>query len=186
MPICHEHKCTFFHIPKTAGISVCNALGIGEENIGHSRELVLTSDIVNYFTFTFVRNPWDRLVSAYCYLMQGGRNRFDVQDKLKYLGNCSFRECVLRLDDIREQQHFQYMSYWLPRHVDFVGKFERLQEDFNVVCDRIGLKHIELPHVNRGLHNDYKSYYDDETWEIVANKYAGDIQRFGYEDYYHF
>ena len=97
MPLSHDHKCLFIHIPKTGGISWRNMLGINEDNIinetdsavaqgdtglscihprvfekmhflmKHLIELNLIDQKIfdDYFKFAFVRNPWDKLVSAY-------------------------------------------------------------------------------------------------------------------------
>ena len=65
--------------------------------------------------------------------------------------------------------------------VDFVGRYENLQDDFNFVCDKIKIPRINLSYVNRTKHGVYSGYYDDETKKIIAEKTKIDIEKFKYE-----
>ena len=125
----------------------------------------------DYFKFGFTRNPWDRLVSAWKYAFEAGR--------IKKYGKVSFYKFIK-----------EHTNAWLGVEMntlafcdgcDFIGKFENLQEDFDTVCDKIKIPKVKLPHSNKSKHKHYTEYYDDEIREIVAEKYAKDIEYFGYE-----
>jgi hypothetical protein len=127
------------------------------------------------FKFAFVRNPWDWQVSLYHFIQQ---NKLNHQRRL--VSSMSFDEYI----DWRvtEDRHLQ-SEYLCDRHgevlVDFVGRYERLPEDFATVTSRLGLQ-ASLPHVNATDHRDYRSYYTDLTRALVADAFAEDIERFGY------
>ncbi|MFP4354891.1 MAG: sulfotransferase family 2 domain-containing protein [Phycisphaerae bacterium] len=71
-----KYRCIFVHIPKAAGVSVCQTLfgnlAGGHDTIEKYQKVFSWSDYKRYFKFTFVRNPWDRLASAYRFLRKGG------------------------------------------------------------------------------------------------------------------
>lgn len=173
--ISHKYKCTFVHIPKTGGNSIKQAL----ELRGEEHEYVSSLELP-YFSFTFVRNPFDRFVSAYSYLKNGGINENDKRHGDELINKFeSFEEFVK--NGIPDQQHFKPMSHWIDGELDFIGRVERFQEDFNVICDKIGIPHQRLPHTNKSKHKPYTEYYNEATRQIVAEKYAKDVEYFGYE-----
>ncbi len=226
--ICQPFRCIFVHIPKTAGRSVemffINELALDREDDSHRQQLLITDNddpakgteklshlsaseyvqcghisqqnFSDYYKFSFVRNPWARLVSEYRY-----RN---------YLSHRCFKDFVLnklpkpgRDDKYRHIMPQTEMLYDGNGNllVDFVGKFERLQGDFDQVCSQLGFDQTSLPHINssdkksrelrrkirnfiyRNGENDLLSYvdfYDNETRDAVAYLYRADIKNFNY------
>ncbi|MCP3890269.1 MAG: sulfotransferase family protein, partial [Desulfobulbaceae bacterium] len=64
--------------------------------------------------------------------------------------------------------------------VDDIGKLENLQEDFDLFCQKVGIR-VALPHKNKSRKkHDYKKYYDNKTRDIVARRFRRDIETFGY------
>ena len=139
----------------------------------------------NYFKFTFVRNPWDLLVSLYSHYVRINRMNQTFEEFLEQ--TVSVKDPFNKSDN---KYHVRYNSLtnmdWISDEngnqlVDFVGRFENLQEDFNTICDKIGIPHQKLPHKNKSKHKHYTEYYDPITKQIVAEKYAKDIEYFGYK-----
>ena len=63
--------------------------------------------------------------------------------------------------------------------LDFIGRFERLEEDFKKLCGKIGLN-VSLPHLNQSQHRDYRSYYTPELRDRVGEFFKRDVELFGY------
>ena len=178
----------FIHIPKTAGSSVNNILS--DYETFHHR--LVTNYSKKYrdsrFVFSFIRNPYDRLLSSYMYIQGGLGNSWDIECGKKLLPD--FNDFVKnQLSDVVTNQlchgvhwfHFYPLVHWLDDDIDFIGRFENLQQDTNIVCDNIGVPRKQLPHINKSSHKHYTEYYDDESREIVTSLYKQDIDRFNYK-----
>ena len=191
-----RQECIFVHVPRAAGTSICQAL-FGHNAGGHKTvreyESIFGETFWDYFTFSFVRNPYARLVSTYEYLRKGGHpawpsNReFGEQVIGAYDGFGSFVLQWLRpektewpLPHFYPQTHFLTLDGELA--VDYVGHVETIEEDFAAVCDRLG-EVPELPEVNKtpGERAPLVSYYDaDAVIQRVQEVYDADFEHFGY------
>ena len=202
----------YIWIPKCAGSSIYNRLhkSIGMQKILNLKYISQTSrvkhktfghisvnhliranyvsqnDIDRMFKFSFVRNPWDRLLSLWIYHQKIKRNQAHKLSFKEYAGLATQEDARIGLYNNRHfsQADLMYNHLYDDENkplVNFVGRFENLQEDFNLVCDKIGIPRHELPHSNKTQHKHYAEYYDDKTRSIVGEKYAKDIEHFGYK-----
>jgi hypothetical protein len=184
----------FVHIPRTAGTSIANALGIYKKHHRHffaRKYIAIRPDWDDCFKFSFVRNPWDRAVSLYAHQTKCSNSFKDwLMDIVKRDGHPKIRkkEWVLR-DKMAStggsSLPWKCQTDWLVNNsgqlcMDFIGKFENLNVDIKKIEQIIGRK-ILLPHHNKTDRLPYQHYYDDETRKIVADWHRKDIENFGYK-----
>jgi len=225
--ISDKHKCIHVHIPRTAGSSVEKVLGYdlgkGDHRTIHQYKALSLSDdarkppdwdhVLNrygkYFKFSFVRNPWSKMVSHFIWMMMRRRSSLadhhytatiTFKDWLQGLANPGSTAAATRASggkDIHTRNQLDWLcdKRWngnkAPKdfkiEVDFIGRFENLEEDWNFICQKLNLK-TKLPHERPGIQGcadifskDYREYYDDETIEIVRQRYEDDIRFFKYK-----
>jgi len=194
----HYYKCIFFHIPKAAGLSISKTLfgSLGPCHITYDWyvENFGIHTVNAYYKFTFVRNPWDRLHSAYFFLKKGGVNAEDKKFAEKYLNNINdFEDFVMNWlteDKLDMYWHlmpqFKFITSAKDRDkiiVDFLGRFEDLQNDFSDITSKLGFKNAKLENVN-GNKEKLSSYINDYSKEMidkVADLYHQDIQLLNYK-----
>jgi hypothetical protein len=150
-----------------------------------------------YFKFTFVRNPWSRAVSLY---LRGEstpawKNQ-TFKDFVKDMqgawantdgpfwanGTKGFYKNQIDMARLRGSENLE---------TDFIGKTENLENDLRFICKKIDLDFDEKIWKERNMMNiskkrlkdkkHYSEYYDEETKNIIAEKFAEDIEYFGYK-----
>ncbi len=197
-----KHNFLFVHIPKTAGNAIQTVLhGYSEDEIvktqpwqdgverfqvrSRSYELEKHSPLKDYrrelgdelfqrlFKFTCVRNPWDRAISFF-FSPHRGDVRWDRKKFKKFLKELEPTGNYLALN--RGAQNTPVFE-----NVDYVMRYETLQDDFRAVCDRIGIPPTDLPVRNKSSRDHYARYYDDYLIEFVRSRFREEIEYFGYE-----
>jgi hypothetical protein len=200
MPISNTLSAVFIHIPRTGGTTIEKILGIHREwpdldrQVFHGKfetdnetyqlqhlnytEMKAITDIShtdNYFKFSFVRNPWDRLVSEYFWK--------GLQERL------SFKQFVSRVTEIVRNRielvgnncHLRPQSEFITSEIQFVGKFESFSDDLNEIFEHLHLESKQIPSFAATEHEHYANYYNAETSREVYEVYRTDIERFEYE-----
>ncbi|GAH17516.1 unnamed protein product, partial [marine sediment metagenome] len=97
--------------------------------------------------------------------------------------NCTFQEFI---HDYADQKALKPQLNWITdirRRIplNFIGRFDRLEEDFYYVCDILKIKNKTLPKLLISNNPSYINYYADETREIIASRYAKEIAYFGFK-----
>lgn len=188
-----KYKTIAMLIPKCANESVkyafIDALGLNE----HPRRAFPTASKEmagglrdkGWFVFTIVRNPFDRLVSCWADKLQADKmfkpfKRYGLWHKMTF---DAFIERIAQMQDHECNQHWRPMSYDLLGKGEvvpaFVGRFERLAEDWKVVQERCPVS--DLRHANKSNHKPYREHYTPRLRDLVARRYAKDLGVFGYE-----
>ncbi|MDN5936210.1 MAG: sulfotransferase family protein [Nitrosospira sp.] len=208
MLVSHTRQFLFIHVQKTAGTSITRhikrhvadatdylrphdpyVLALRDSTVVHS----------DYFKVAFVRNPFERLVSWYTDIRSGGR-RLSEQEKIgtpnynrvrqhvrEHASN--FSEFVSHCADATDRSGWKPFRYNQADYLvdesdvmsmDFVGRFESLQADFDTLSSRLGIDRCELPHDNHSSHRPYRDYYTPSLRRIVEARFAKDCKLFGY------
>ncbi len=192
-----EYKTVYFFIPKIASSSLKKTcamlLNLNQDSkIQDFHKIdfpsILRSSLLNndrYFKFAFVRNPYDRLVSFYSNKVIGERN-FQKNKSWKYKPFEDFIKIICDIPDETMNVHFKPQHTFITDAkgallVDYVGKFEKIDEDFEIIKKRAGLPdNLELPHKQTSKHKIYQDYYSEETKKLVAKRYEKDFLMFNY------
>ena len=205
MIVSHRHRFIFFAVPRTGTHAIRTALrglldpgdwqqqsltervrlpvpalariGHGHITLRQVRACLPEAMWREYFKFACVRNPYARFVSA-CAML----NRRNAD----YAGNeTSFMKRALGVPRFRERALVRPQRDMLVDErggigMDFVGRYEDLQQSFDEACRRLGIVAPVLSRSNATEHGSVAGYYDDELLEAVTGFYRPDFDAFGY------
>ncbi|HEF1344355.1 TPA: sulfotransferase family 2 domain-containing protein [Campylobacter coli] len=191
-----KYKCIFIHVPKVAGSSIERVIYQTDKwLVGHVKASDYTKfdkdKFDSYFSFGFVRNPYDRVVSAYHYLKNDSPDPCDIKWGRLHINNLTFEEFILSLQDeefkeeILSKNHFSFQYKYLCDKnmnilVNFIGKFEKLDNDFKKILNILRRKD-SLVHINKSKHLNYRDYYNSQTYKIIREIYRDDFEIFDYD-----
>lgn len=158
--------------------NLTNNKAIYIENINDNEKkcykLINQSTWSNYFKFAFVRNPWDRVVSAW-------KNRSSIE---------KFEDFIKVIP--AQKNHTDLFWHTLPQYdhiydenenlmVDKVYRVENLQDDLKEICKNFELNYSEIGKMNSSNRKPYWEYYTDEMANKVSEIYKKDIEKFNYK-----
>lgn len=142
--------------------------------------LVPLDDIRRAFTFTLVRNPWDRVVSYYHWLREQSFDHPAVA-LAKARDFSGFLNAPETIAALTAEPFAQYMTARDGKeYCTAYLRLEHIDRDAAVLWDHLGFE-LSLPHLNRSTRNkSYPDYYSDADRDLIAGISAADIGRFGY------
>ena len=164
MVINEQHKFIFVHVYRTAGSSIDQAFDGHINNIPTHTKLEDIPNWEDYFSFGFIRNPWDRMVSSHMYNLRTGKTTGTFENWIENL--------VPRAKE--------YAQYTMVENCSFIGRFEHLQEDLETAFELIGAPTPNLKHIWKTNHKPYQEYYNDNLIQKVYDHQSGDIDHFGF------
>lgn len=135
------------------------------------------------FRFATIRNPWDMMVSFY-FSPHRGVTSWDRVDFIKLLKEVPTIRHYICDNQVNPEGLSGANIVNTPYHgcgginkdIDFLIRFECLQEDFEKLCLKINIKPQQLPRRNVSSHNHYSSYYDEELIKMVHEKFFEEIE----------
>ena len=185
MILCDSHNFIFIHIPRTGGTSItelCEILQLNIEKIfwQHTHagsEESATIPFHEYTTFSFVRNPWDRIYSWYALF-----DKYNPRKEQEILVN---HPRIARHYGFGKDFSFNQVDYLRNSKgefvTEFIGRYETYGQDVIHIFQKLGIEVTHIPRSNATNYPPYQSQYSTATKKLVAELCAKDIEYFGYE-----
>ncbi len=168
-------KIIYFDVPKSASTTIRRAFFDNKTSMSMTNK---KDSLESYFKFTFVRNPWDRMVSNW--------KMFTTQptriNQLKTMtdDDLSKFEDFVHFAIKKPNHHWQPQSLYTPEKLDFIGKLETIDTDMNKMRELLNQAPLKMEKHNSTKRNEYQVYYTPSLIDLVAEFYQEDIKKFDY------
>jgi hypothetical protein len=133
---------------------------------------VKEEELKEMFIWSFVRNPYDRFISA------ASMFQFDPNLFARHFNEVRAENRMVKRHTEPQHTFTHYCGHQVP---DFIGRFENIEEDWRTVLERIDLPYKELTKSNKSRHGHWSEVLTKETKSFVASFYHYDFEYFGYE-----
>jgi chondroitin 4-sulfotransferase 11 len=205
--ICHKSKFLYIRTAKCASTSLIKAfknnsikLEVAKKFKEHPlstdpnhipiqvfKERMNADNYNNYYKFSFVRNPFDRLVSAFFFgkkwvKQRAVRKAFSWKE-IESIKGASFSDWLINLTKNLNGSHIKYSSqYDFTQGCDFIGKVENLNQDFRTILTDLKIKEkIKVRKLNPTKRKQYRKYYNKEDRLLVEKLFKKDLNYFDYD-----
>ena len=188
-----NYQCVFIHLPKAGGATIRN--GIFKSEYTGPRFSTIPKEWDSLFTFTFVRNPYERIVSAWKMFTSGmessnwsyNRNK-DFKDISFYDFICIATDSSIDHTDRHDlksilRHHTLPMSdnYHCAQYADYIGRFENYESDLKEILSYLSVDNYTITKHNVTSKGNYTKYYDQKCYNLVTKHYAKDLNLYNYK-----
>ena len=180
----HERRLLFIHISRTGGSSIELALcgrdwwliDPASKHLSAAQARAYYGEEIwrRYVKFAVVRNPWDRVVS-----MWAARSWHQDLHALDHYNMLKFVQ-QLRPHPNENCGSLHYHEI-LDQPLDYVLRFEHLQQDLSTMLCACSLPDVALSRAECGVRGHYSNYYNDESVDLVRRLFRRDIELYGYD-----
>lgn len=175
----------FFHVSFYTYNSVDNIKKLKSLSLGHAMLYVIQQNVSpeifdNYFKFAFVRNPYSREVSIYEYI-----KKIKTHPQNELISKLSFPEYLEWRVTKNLRLQFDYIvNYNKEFCLNYLGRFENLDEDFEVCCQKLKIPEpssLAKVNVTKEKDYDYRDYYDEKAKQLIEKYFQKDLEYLGYD-----
>lgn len=178
---CPKQKFLYYHVPKAATRTIRQHLAQCGDKLDMVTYPLLPRN--DYFKFSFVRNPWRRLLSCWKNkIMQGNFLQVSDDEHKKMHDFSYFVDYVASLNITKCNPHIREQSSIIDlSRVDFIGRIENMEKDLKTVMTKLNIPFEDMKHVGATPPRPLSEMYNDMLAEKVYKIYERDITIFGYE-----